>query len=343
MGETKVDEARLNETKPKEMVRRRVAIALGIICILLITGLGGAMAYYVSMHHHTDSDYDSLTSQNTNLQNQNNQLQAWLDGNETLLNQTETWLDGNITYYNSQISSLDSQIANLQNQKNQLQTSLNGNITNYETRISSLNTQINQLQTWLNGNITSYTSQINSLNSQITNLQSQINNLNSNIANLEDLMNQLQNQYPWVYDSIMNITLPQPEMPFIHLYGTASGGSFVGGYSPVYNEIYYDMGVSNPSSFTAYNVTLYVQLSFNGAGYPDSQLLTYGTLESGHFNAINNANPNTGMYNSGGACTVVSYMGVLSNYTSEIIWQNNVGAYFHFYFDIESGTPTYWQ
>jgi len=34
------------ETKPKRVVGRSVAIALGMICILLIAGLGGAIAYY---------------------------------------------------------------------------------------------------------------------------------------------------------------------------------------------------------------------------------------------------------------------------------------------------------
>ncbi len=168
----------------KKVVRRTVALALGVICIVLIAGLGGAMAYYavtinnkdltyddyVSTHSHTDSDYNSLNStyhnymgnhhyndseynslnsQNTNLQTKENQLQTWLDGNKTLLNQTQTWLDGNITYYNSQISSLDSQIMNLTNEKNQLQTWLNGNITSLEAQISTLNATITQMEEWL--------------------------------------------------------------------------------------------------------------------------------------------------------------------------------------------------
>ena len=54
---------------PKKMVGLNVAVALGIICIILIVGLGGVMAYYVSIHHHTNSDYDSLTSLSTYLNN----------------------------------------------------------------------------------------------------------------------------------------------------------------------------------------------------------------------------------------------------------------------------------
>jgi cell division protein FtsB len=74
---------RMNETKPsvmkpKKMVGRNVAIALGIICIVLIA----LIAYFT---------VTSISAQNSynNLQNQNKQLQTWLDGNETLLNQTQ--------------------------------------------------------------------------------------------------------------------------------------------------------------------------------------------------------------------------------------------------------------
>jgi hypothetical protein len=81
------------------MVRRSVAIALGIICILLT-----AFIAYFSITG------ISAQNSNNNLQNQNQQLQAWLNGNETLLNQTETWLDDNITYYNSQITNLQNQL-----------------------------------------------------------------------------------------------------------------------------------------------------------------------------------------------------------------------------------------
>jgi flagellar basal body-associated protein FliL len=95
---------RMNVTKPKKLVSRSVALALGIICVILVAGIGGAMAYYtmqinnkntkyndyVNDHHRTDEDYNSLSTQNTNLQNQNNQLQTWLNGNRTLLNQIQT-------------------------------------------------------------------------------------------------------------------------------------------------------------------------------------------------------------------------------------------------------------
>jgi cell division protein FtsL len=141
MGEPKADEAKPNETKPKKMVRRSVAVALGIICIVLVAGLVGVFAYYMPMISDKDNTISSLNlkisqsnTNNTNLQDQIDQLQAWLDGNETLLSQTQTWLNGNITSYETQINLLNSQIAILQNQNQHLQST-----------IASLNIEINSL------------------------------------------------------------------------------------------------------------------------------------------------------------------------------------------------------
>jgi hypothetical protein len=95
------------ETKPKKIAGRGVAIALGIVCILLIASLGGTLAYFSVTIHNKENELASangtisqLNTNVTNLQNQNNQLQTWLVGNLTLLDQTETWLNGNVTAYN---------------------------------------------------------------------------------------------------------------------------------------------------------------------------------------------------------------------------------------------------
>lgn len=64
----------MSEPSEKKVVRRSVAIALGITCILLIAGIGGAMAYftiqinnkdttynnYALFHSHTDSEFNQL-------------------------------------------------------------------------------------------------------------------------------------------------------------------------------------------------------------------------------------------------------------------------------------------
>jgi hypothetical protein len=78
-----------------KMVSLNVAFALGIICIILVAGLGGAMAYYISTHHHTDSNYDSLTSQNTYLNNIVNLAYSTLWVSDTTVTQTA----GNYTYW----------------------------------------------------------------------------------------------------------------------------------------------------------------------------------------------------------------------------------------------------
>jgi predicted transcriptional regulator len=99
----KMSETKASETKPKKVVGRNVAIALGIICILLI-----AFIAYFSI--------TGISAQNSynNLQNQNKQLQTWLDGNETLLNQTQA----RNTNLQNQIDSLNSNVTNLQGQVN---------------------------------------------------------------------------------------------------------------------------------------------------------------------------------------------------------------------------------
>jgi hypothetical protein len=88
----------------KKMVRRSVAIALGIVCIILVAALG-----VVTFMGYSPTATNSVPT----LQSQINQLQTWLDGNKTLLNQTKTWLEGNNTNYNSQILDLQNQIASL--------------------------------------------------------------------------------------------------------------------------------------------------------------------------------------------------------------------------------------
>jgi len=96
----------------KKVVGRNVAIALGIICIVLAVGLVGAIANYTSIISGKDSTIATLNSQMTEKDNtisslnsqinslnseigkltsQNSQLRMWLEGNKTLLAQTQTW------------------------------------------------------------------------------------------------------------------------------------------------------------------------------------------------------------------------------------------------------------
>jgi type II secretory pathway pseudopilin PulG len=62
-----MNETAPSETKPKKMVSRSVAIALGIICIILAVSLVGAFAYYMPMINDKDNTISSLDSQLSNL------------------------------------------------------------------------------------------------------------------------------------------------------------------------------------------------------------------------------------------------------------------------------------
>jgi cell division protein FtsB len=100
-----MNETKPSQTKPKKMVSRNVAMALGIICIILIAFI----AYFTVTGISAQNSYD-------NLQNQNKQLQTWLDGNETLLNQTQvsnTNLQNEIDLLNSNITELQNLMSNV--------------------------------------------------------------------------------------------------------------------------------------------------------------------------------------------------------------------------------------
>jgi hypothetical protein len=90
----------------KKVVSRNVAIALGIISIVFLVGLVGAILNYTSIISGKDNDISTRDSQIQTLTNQKNQLQTWLEGNKTLLNQTQTWLQGNNSIANLAMSKI---------------------------------------------------------------------------------------------------------------------------------------------------------------------------------------------------------------------------------------------
>ncbi len=99
-----MSEPKANETKPKKMVRRSVAFALGIICIILISGLVGAFAYY----HYTPiiNDKDNTVSS--------------LNAEISQLNSSLSILQEQVGADNLTINSLKANITNLQDQLNGL-------------------------------------------------------------------------------------------------------------------------------------------------------------------------------------------------------------------------------
>ena len=98
----------MSEQKPeKKVVSRTVAIALGIICIILAVGLMGAIADYTSIISGKDNTITTITNQE---------------------NQLSTWLSGNVTAYNNYVSShshTNADYQNLQTQKTNLTNIVN--------------------------------------------------------------------------------------------------------------------------------------------------------------------------------------------------------------------------
>ena len=98
----------MDETKPKKIVNRSIAIALGIICIILVACLVGVVVAY------------------TFVINDKNDMVSSLDTQISELNSTVTNLQGQVVSENSTINSLNSQLTNLQKQ-----LSLNTTAVNY--------------------------------------------------------------------------------------------------------------------------------------------------------------------------------------------------------------------
>jgi cell division protein FtsL len=91
----------------KKVVGRTVAIALGIICIILVVGLVGAIANYTSIINGKD---DTITTKNSQIADKDNTISS---------------LNSQVSSKDSQISSLTTQNTNLQNQVTDLTNNVN--------------------------------------------------------------------------------------------------------------------------------------------------------------------------------------------------------------------------
>lgn len=162
----------------KKLVSRRIAIVLGVLCILLLAGTVGAVIYFnnvynnfAATHTHTDSDYSSLISQ-------------FSAANDT------------ISSLNSQLATLQSELAN----NNTQSTDLTKQITDLQVQISNANTNLKTIEDYYNSLLYVINTenhdlsvQLTAANNQITNLQNQVNSLTS-IANLTAFTTWVNNQ-----------------------------------------------------------------------------------------------------------------------------------------------------
>jgi len=229
----------------KKFVGRNVAITLGIICVILATGLVGAVINYTSIINEKGSiiaDKDSeiaslnlqiaekddiissLNSQLQTLTNQKNQLQKWLEGNLTLLDtlieerdKLSAWLDGNRTLLIK------------------TQEWLQGNITYYNSQIDSLNAQIANLQ-----------SEVESLNVQIESLNAQITTLEGQIATLQALYQEYVNAYQklrekinhrWNHANVEAFITPRDQAVRDIVYSITGGWSEPSDWSEFWSDI----------------------------------------------------------------------------------------------------------
>jgi hypothetical protein len=147
----------------KKVVSRTLAIVLGVVCIVLASGLVGLIINYTSIINGKDNTITTLNSQITSQTNKISSLSSQLSRNITL------------------ISQLDSQITDLTSQKNMLQAWLNSNITkvvSLQSQISNLNNTISTLKSQKFGielmllNTTGYSVQASSFQRELAQWQS---------------------------------------------------------------------------------------------------------------------------------------------------------------------------
>jgi septal ring factor EnvC (AmiA/AmiB activator) len=195
----------------KKLIGRNVAIALGIICIILAASLVVVIVNYTTGKDATISSLNSQIADKDNTISSLNSQIADKDSQIASKDNTISSLNSQITTKNNTISSLNSQISNLQ-------TWLNGN----KTLLASTITQRDQLQLWLSGNITSYRNQINSLNSQISSLNAQVTSLTNQVNTLTAIIN-LAESTIWVNSQ----TISQPASSYTYWTVSASYAGYV--------------------------------------------------------------------------------------------------------------------
>jgi len=163
----------------KRVVGRGLAIGLGIVCIILVVGMVGTMAYYTMAINDKNATYDSYVSSHSHTNSEYNTL-------------------------NSQVSSLNAQKASLQDQVDSL-----------NLQINSLNAQLANSQ----NTITSLTSQVADLQNQVDSLNSQINSLNAQIASLQSQISTLESPKLVKVNLVGGDNRPWFQTPYLHVYG----------------------------------------------------------------------------------------------------------------------------
>jgi len=124
----------------KKVVSRTTAIALAVLCIVILMGAVGAVIYFNQTVNDQNLAYATLQTQNTNYVNDHSHTNSDWESLKSQLTAAQNQLS--TTNDQSQVSQLQSQIDSLRSQLN----AANSQITTDNTQISSLNSQITSLK-----------------------------------------------------------------------------------------------------------------------------------------------------------------------------------------------------
>jgi prefoldin subunit 5 len=204
----------------KKVVSRRVVVALGITCIVLVVLLVGSVYSFNRQISLLNSQVESLKDENSALNSQMKEKDNIISSLNSQISQLQIWLQGNTTLLNS-----------LELEKEKLSLWLEGN-----------KTLLAQTQTWLQGNITYYESQIVSLNSQIASLQSEIARLNDIIADLQAYVAAYENlrdkvNQRWDQVNVEPFITPQDQAVRDIVYAITGGWSNPSDWNEYWNDV----------------------------------------------------------------------------------------------------------
>ncbi len=140
----------------KKVVNRRLTVALGVLCIVLLASTFGTIIYYSnysSIHSYLNSEYATLMSQladaNTNISSLNLQLST-LQTQLAANNSQTVDLNKQITNLNSQIKNADENVKKLEDYYNSKMYVINTDNHDLSVELSSANTQLASLQNQVN-------------------------------------------------------------------------------------------------------------------------------------------------------------------------------------------------
>jgi hypothetical protein len=167
----------------KKVVRRSVAIALGIVCILLIAGIGGTTAYYTMVINDKNTTYDNYASSHSHTNSEFNTL-----------NQTYQDYLGTHTHTNSEYDNYVGNHSHTNSEYNDYVSTHNHTNAEYNNYVDNHSYTNDQYESYVNDH--SYT------NEQYTDLNDMVNLAKSMVWVDDQTVSQPANSYTsWVFST----------------------------------------------------------------------------------------------------------------------------------------------